>query len=106
MPFCRAGIEGGGREMVTTVLAAGNPGPWMPLPTEVSEPLKQLFRWFLWGVEVLLICRLVWVTGKAGWEHYRPPPGPPDTPGDVARTLAAWWLAATALPLAISLLLP
>ncbi|MEV0297057.1 hypothetical protein [Nocardia sp. NPDC050710] len=85
--------------MLETMLA------YKELPAEVTEPLQQLFRWLLWLVETGLIARLAWVGGRAGWEYFRPPPGPPAAPADAVRTLASWIFASVAWPLAGSLLM-
>ncbi|WP_331758378.1 hypothetical protein OG225_40385 (plasmid) [Nocardia sp. NBC_01377] len=85
--------------MLSTLLA------YKQLPDEVTEQMAQLFRWLLWIVEVGLIGRLIWVGGRAGWELYRPPPGPPPAPGAVVRAMVAWILASVAWPLAASLLM-
>ncbi|WP_280421393.1 hypothetical protein [Nocardia carnea] len=85
--------------MAETVLA------YQELPAEVNDQLRQLFRWLLWIVEVGLIARLMWVGGRAGWEHYRPPPGPPAAPGDVARVLLSWTFASVAWPISAALLM-
>ncbi|PPJ35842.1 hypothetical protein C5E45_23850 [Nocardia nova] len=87
-----------------SVLAAAPPPGIKHLPPEVTAELQRWFRYLLWIVEFGLIAKLLVVCGKAGWEHYRPPPGPPDAPGDVVRALVAWSLAAAAWPLAASLL--
>ncbi|WP_157978435.1 hypothetical protein [Nocardia aurea] len=75
------------------------------LPASVVEQMTQLFRWLLWTVEIGLIARLLWIGGRAGWELYRPPPGPPPAPGALARVLVTWILASAAWPLAGSLLM-
>lgn len=75
------------------------------LPGPVTDQLAQLLRWLLWIVEVGLIARLIWVGGRAGWELYRPPPGPPPAPGAITRVLVSWVLACVAWPLASSLLM-
>lgn len=78
---------------------------YQQLPGEVSDQLRQLFRWLLWGVEIGLICRLLWVAGRIGWEYFHPPPGPPPAPGDLVRVLIAWTFATVAWPIAAALLL-
>ncbi|MCC3317983.1 MULTISPECIES: hypothetical protein [Nocardia] len=87
-----------------TVLAAAPTPGYKPLPPEVTAELQRWFRYLLWLIEVGLIARILVISGKAGWEHFRPPPGPPDAPGDIVRALLAWSMAATAVPLAASLL--
>jgi hypothetical protein len=85
--------------MIEMVLA------YKDLPGDVTTQLSQLFQWTLWLVETGLIARLAWVGGKAGWEHFRPPPGPPAAPGDTARVLLSWIFATVAWPIAASLLM-
>ncbi|WP_196812263.1 hypothetical protein [Nocardia sp. CNY236] len=85
--------------MVQTTLA------YKQMPAEVTDQLRQVFGWLLWGVEVALIARLIWVGGRLGWEFFRPPPGPPAAPAEVARVLVSWIFATVAWPIAGSLLM-
>ncbi|MBF6188871.1 MULTISPECIES: hypothetical protein [Nocardia] len=85
--------------MVSTLLA------YKQLPADVTEPLRQLFTWLLWLVEAALICKLAVVGGRAGWEYFHPPPGPPPGPAEVVRVLLSWILASAAWPVAGSLLI-
>ena len=87
-----------------SVLAAVSTPDHKPLPPEVTAELQRWFRYLLWFIEFGLIAKILVISGKAGWEHFRPPPGPPDAPGDIVRALLAWSMAATAFPLAASLL--
>ncbi|WP_280310399.1 hypothetical protein [Nocardia abscessus] len=85
--------------MIETVLA------YREIPPEITDQLRQMFQWLLWGVEIGLVMRLVWVSGRAGWEYFRPPPGPPAAPADVLRVLLSWVFATVAWPIAGSLLM-
>ncbi|MBO0878807.1 MAG: hypothetical protein J2P17_00120 [Mycobacterium sp.] len=88
-----------------TLLASSPPPSHHRLPPDVSAELQRWFRYLLWIIEFGLIARILAISGKAGWEHFRPPPGPPDAPGDIIRALLAWSMAATAFPLAANLLI-
>jgi hypothetical protein len=84
--------------MAMTILA------YKQLPDSVTSPLHQMLDWLLWGVWLALLARLVWVGGRLGWEHFRPPPGPPESGGDLVRSLVAWVIASAAWPIATELL--
>ena len=87
---------------MSTINGTADPAP---PPAEVAAQVHQYLSWVLWGVEIALIARLIWIGGRLGWEYYRPPPGPPAAPGDILRALFAWIVAASAWPIAVELLL-
>lgn len=74
------------------------------LPTTVSQPLRQLLAWLLWGCELVLLARLI-ATGAQLWMERRQPEIHGRHGGTViAVTLLSTALLAVAVPIAATAL--